>query len=655
MTPFLVNFAQSFQSLRNLFRKSKIPWGRYTQRDYWSNAQPSQNPDPVDRESQGERYHRASLNPYIKAGLNQRDCSRFFVSAKGLEPNESGSYFPPQLIYTSPENANQEQFDTLAFQYDEGFQGGFSPIIRSLHQPALVYGRAIGEIMWERDGSRIVAPTIESRDPAEFSLNPANHPPGIYLKTGRTGDGLKRMKDTRFMLVTYDPLFGNPYGTAALKALIEMAETWHDVYDARRMAMIKAGYGSWLGSYGSEIAGNDLESQNLRDQFLEQVKLIANGTASIYDDRNNIRAEKLQFEAKAFLDFDTSFIQAVSVVLTGSPTTLSEGKYGSKAREESTSVRQKSQLEISDALLMGLAFTYQFNQWFLRFNFANVEVVPQLQLIQPELIQPTTPEGQDTADEHKEDEGAVNIRTTPQDEESAEMQAFMFQEEDEKKKPGDIATPTLGGDDPEPDIYFQVEKAAREYLDKMPVKNYRDVTPEEAPQVFCMKRLNSYPDAVALQKLMLAEITKTIGAKTEKEAWAQYWPAVVRIFKARGADVRAQEDFLISFQQARQRAYQVGINELIGKNKGDLYGIRIQTRDDPRVRGSHNVWDDIVLKPDDPRLEKLQCPMDFGCRCNQLPVMEEEKEQWPLTPEARIPIIFPGESYRNYVTKRPNV
>jgi len=183
----------------------------------------------------------------------------------------------------------------------------------------------------------------------------------------------------------------------------------------------------------------------------------------------------------------------------------------------------------------------------------------------------------------------------------------------------------------------------------MPIKNYNDVSPREAPTTFTIKRLRTYPDAVEIQTRLLEEIQTTIGMNSEQDAWRYYYQRARDIFRDLGREIPNYHDFFISFRQARQNAYQHGIDQLVEKKPSAVYGIRIDTRNDTDVRGSHRFWHDIVLKPDDERLVRLRCPMDFGCRCNQIPVFQDEKDKYPLTPESDIPTVFPGETYKYYV------
>lgn len=412
-------------------------YGRVLDRDTYTAGSMDANPDPIDEDSTGNRYFKVANNATVKAGLTFRDISRLFVSAAGLEPDENEAYFPPQLIYTSTQDANQEQFDALAFQYDEQFQGGFAPILRSLHQPALQYGRAIGEISWVNDGGKFYADFIWSRDPEEFIFSPPDRPPGLYKKkhlySNSFSTDLIRMPAGKFMYISYDPLFNNPYGQSALRPLAKLTERYDIVCDAWNEGLMKAGYGMWLGEYGVSLAGDSSAAVTGRDNFLTQIKKLASGQAGIFDERNKIRNEKLEFQAGAFLDKHTTFVQTVSVLLTGSATALIEGKFGSYAKEESTSVRQKSDFEQADAMLMGLAFTYQFNRFFLHYNFGQVDAVPQLQLIAPERIMPTTPDGQDTQVDIEQEEIAIEQEEDTLPDESEEQAEFAEEMDAEKK------------------------------------------------------------------------------------------------------------------------------------------------------------------------------------------------------------------------------
>jgi hypothetical protein len=393
-----------FTFVRGVLR-SRGTWGRVVDRPVTLDDQPEKNPDTIDTDSQGDRLDQVARNPFNKAGAHFRDIGRLFVSAAGIPPSKTGSYAPPQLVFPPNVTGDEEILTTLAYQYDSGFFGGFGPILTKIQRTAMQRGRAICEIDWYRQErgeyqGKIFAHTIFDRDPEEYLLDPPGMTPGVYKKRSAfssvQGEDIDRMPPGRFFAVTYDPLFDNPYGTAIPSILTTMTETWDRVYDAWRMGLVHAGFGAWIGKYGPELKGNTTKAKAGKAEFIKYLKKIANGTASVFDKDTEIEAVKLQLEAEAFLAFHNSFVEAVSVLWTGSATALGEGKYGTYAGKESIDVRQKSEKEQEDAMFMGLAFTFNFNRRFVNFNFPDVEVYPILQLIQPELIMPTTPETQKT-------------------------------------------------------------------------------------------------------------------------------------------------------------------------------------------------------------------------------------------------------------------
>jgi hypothetical protein len=70
--------------------------------------------------------------------------------------------------------------------------------------------------------------------------------------------------------------------------------------------------------------------------------------AGIFHKNAEIRAEQLNIDSAAFMDFFTMYVQTISILMCGSATALTEGKFGSYAKEESTTVREKSIREQKD-------------------------------------------------------------------------------------------------------------------------------------------------------------------------------------------------------------------------------------------------------------------------------------------------------------------
>ena len=644
-------------NIRDLFVEAVPGWGRGV--DLLNNWQ--DNPDKIDQ-TDIETYHDLSVSPYIYAGLRARSIARLWTSATGIGDKDSGeAYAEPQIIYPPYVDESRQDDEQLAFVrycFDEALNNPFNAILWNIQHAYMTYGRAITEIMWsmqekgEWEG-KVIFNDLLDKDPERFTINPPQNAPGIYLKDNvYNNTATVRMPDRKFLLTSQNAFFQNYYGLSDLHCLNSRQYQLSKILDFSAKGLERSGVGSYVGKYSEALSGKN--SKDKRDEFLEQLQKLKSDTITIMYGKNGLEQLKADIDHEGFEAFTNRLISLISLVTTGSPTTLLEMEVGSYAKEESTGVRSKSELEQEDAALIQGTINFQLIPWLLDMNFADVNAYPVLQLIAPDKIQPTISERNADAntesDMDPDGEERESIEAKGEDEEDIQENALVELAEDEetegdvKKKPRDTTFPDK---EPEPDIYFEVEEAAREYLKEMPVLNYHDVNSSNQADIFTVKRLRSYSDSQAIQEALLAEIIKTIGAKTEDEAWNKYITAARGIFKKLGITLNAsfESDLIISFRQARQRAYQRGIDALIESKPEGLTGVQFLTRDDKRVRPIHGWWDNVVLAPDDPRVQKTRCPADFGCRCIQMPVFNNEK---PLTPEKDIPGVFPGETYRGY-------
>lgn len=631
-------------------------FGKYIDRQTisWAGYQSTRNSDPIDYTSQGERYFKASVNPHVKAGLLYSDASRLFVSARGLDPDEFGSYYPPQLGYTSPEEGDDEQLDRLAYQYDEQFDGGFQPILKSLQDPAMIYGRAIGEIEWDRDEKGFYSPFIWSRDPQEFILFPYDLPPGIYRKkhaysTGWSGD-LVKMPPGKFMIITHDPLFNNSYGQSLLRSIIKLIETWQGtgtgyeddanqqgIFDAWREGMKKAGFGMWLASFDNSIAGNDNRSIEARETLLAGVKKLGIRIAGIFHENANIRSEKLELDSAAFMDFYTMYVQSISILLCGSATALIEGKYGSYAKEESTTVREKSIREQMNASMLSLAFTYQFNRFWLHYNYGqNAKGLPQLQLIPPERIMPTTPEGQETQTDEEEvkEEIAIDNETQPEEEIETPVEFQEGEKEEEKEAKPVVDFPS---DLELPDVYKSVQTEAREILLTMGVyeKQKFDRLPEEQKSsAFTIAALRNNVRAMSMIKDAIAE---TLNKVNETEAWAAFSKQFATIRQRLSLSLSLPE-VMTAFRYARQSAYSKAVDKMIDDKVG-VHAIVLKTQEDYNVRPTHKHLANVARLASDKWVRDVKFPLSFNCRCYKQPMTQQEFDasKLTLTPDNKLP------------------
>jgi hypothetical protein len=230
-----------------------------------------------------------------------------------------------------------------------------------------------------------------------------------------------------------------------------------------------------------------------------------------------------------------------------------------------------------------------------------------------------------------------------------------LQEKDGEDKPytPPVAIPPSYEDFPSTDPlssdYRDAIDLAREYLEKMPVKDYPAVSTGEANQVFTIKRLRSFEDPVPLLNELKQAIIPTLG-NTEHTAWELYWQQAVKIFQEYGMDQPSPElrsSLIASFRQARQNALNEGLYQSVLRDPS-VVGLRIMLN--PNVKKhhlTHPLWNGIAIPKEHKELQlggRLRNPMDFGCVCGYEKVFLTED----LTPESDWPKVYPGETYKYY-------
>jgi hypothetical protein len=398
------------QRAANRLKKLIDTWGRWSDRgssyDISLNLPPQENPQEELVDS--DELFDFSMNPYAKAGIWARDIGNLFVSASGMEPDENGASFPAQLIYTQ-EGGDPEILESLPVQYDEAFEpgkeefmlGGFGSTLRKLQNARKNRGYCIAENSFVRGDIRefkdfIWVNKIFSRDPEPYTFDYLGKP-GLYFQPNSYSTPQK-LDANKFMSYAYDPLFDNPYGTSINLPLMQMLQDFNKNWGYWRHALEKAGMGSWIAHYPDKFSGVDSFAVNWRAELNAQLKKIASGCFGIIHEAVNLESMKLDADLKSFAEWNLNFIQAVSVLYTGSATALIEGKFGSRAMAEATIVREKSKREQLDAMEASAFWTYQFNRIWCDLNFPQERIngiYPTLQLIKPELIMPTTPRDQE--------------------------------------------------------------------------------------------------------------------------------------------------------------------------------------------------------------------------------------------------------------------
>lgn len=624
-------------------------WGREYDQSSWAfDFPPQQNPDPTDN------YFDISNNPHIVAGMAYSDVSSLFVSARGLTDEQNGAFFPPQLMFTTPELTSEDILDLVAWQFDEEFEGGFSEVIRSTDGPCKTYGHIPIEYEWYRRETnphkgKMFVRMAWARDPERYRYD-IEGKPGIY-RAERNYATYTRMHDAAFQSYAYNPLFNNPYGSSINLPLKPWIETFNKIFGYWRHALEKAGLGSWGASYPNTWSGKDPIAVANRATLEGAIKKIAGGTWSLFPEGAKLENYKLQMEAQAFLDWYTSFAEVVSLIYTGTTTALKEAEFGSRSAKESTDVREKSQREKFNAARISNFWTWKFIPLLVNVNFpaSQIKSYPTLQLIRPELQMPTTPQGQDTARETgagNEQKEEITVQTRGKREEPPELMAEL-QEPEEPRIP--LAIPanyeSFPRDTDTPAPYAAIVDEAQAYLRNMEAKPYRDVSAEDAPKTFTIKRLRNFDGADEFLQELKNAIIPTLAEKNEADAWKTYYDAAARIFSDRGImiDSEMRDNLVISFRQARQNAFSGALVSL-AQSDTSVTGIKINTlKDGHKVRFVHELWDGVVLAPTDERLARVLPPSDFGCVC-----YAELDRSGYVTPDSELPDAYPGQSYRFY-------
>lgn len=649
-----------FQTFVNIFRAltgKELAPGYGRQADWETSTRFTGNPDPVEQQYTATRYFDLSLTPYIFAGLRYRDISRLWVSASGIK-TPTGSYSNPQILLppthkNAPDAQTQEILSFVRWNLDERLQRGMKSVIQRMQHASLTYGRSVQEIIWERetDGThfgKVVIADIKDRDPERFVLNPKDEKPGVYLRRNLYSSDFVRMPDRKFMVMTNNAIFENPYGISEVRPLNDIMTQYDKIMESWERGLEKAGKGAFIGKYGNELLG--AANATKRAQFLEEIRKIANDTCTIMYNKNEIDTIKADLESAAFQSYVEMQIAAISLVLTGSATALQEGKYGSYSKEEATTVRQKSDLEQADATNVSDVLSYQLLTWLIDYNFTDVTAYPFAQIIEPDLIIPTTPEGQQA----EEAASVINVtgKQPNSDVNGIETALTVGRDDADQVKnnetsdaaPQEFAESSgvNGGVSPDatppPEHYETIVDAARAYLESMPVMVSEDfdILPEsQKAKTFTISRLGGKNELKTLQDLKQA-IADTISITNEAEAWDSYLNASREILKRNASSSLASELF-VSFRFARQAAYNAGTLDYAKTNKDALHGLQFATMEDPRVRITHKRLQGIVRPVGDPFWARVTPPLDFNCRCYLKPIPKKDAAKYPYTPDKDLP------------------
>jgi hypothetical protein len=595
------------------------------------------SPDEIESEESIERYYQISRSPLCFSGVRFRDISRLWISATPFEDERTGFYHRGQIFPPSDPTVDPEVTDFVRWVFDEAFENkGMQQVLSQMSNALIIYGRTVQGLNWVKGdtpfGERVYVDDILDMNPGFFLKDPDGYPEGTYLKgTIYTSNNLVRLPDNLTMWGTKHMYFENPYGISEMGILNLIEKYWRKNMLFWAKGNERNGSGAYVGKYGNRLFGKDRESE--RQTFLEELQKLKNDTITITHLENEIAALQGSIENDSLQGFHEACGQIISIVLTGSVTALQEGRVGGFSKEEATTTRRKSELEISDASSIENIFNYNLIPPLVDYNYDGVTSYPWMQIIQPELIVPTTPKDQDTSQEVEDNDNDEKEGNDKKNEKSEEEFRREF-----------ITVTTF---QEQLDLPDSVIKNAKKIAGKLPVyvkKDFDKLSEKNKRESFTITSIGENQKSLGRIAALRDLIADTIDITDEKKAWKEYFQAAKAYLEEDEINA-VKEDLFISFRYARQTAYNRAIDDAIEKDK-DLYAIQILTQDDTGVRPDHVPWHGVIRPVDDPIWNKVHLPFDFGCRCVKHVITREmfkkNPEKYKLTPRDKIPPIPKG-------------
>lgn len=359
-----------------------------------------ENQDTIAQDEGLDYYWKMSEeDPMIAAGLRHRDVSYLWVSAEGLEETEDYAAHQPQLLPASDDPQDQEIWEFCTSVIDHGIIRGFRDVLNQTQRSAMVFGYAIEEIIWGEEDGKIIIEDVKDRDPARFEINPQGYPPGIYFKKSIYDDTLIRMPERKFLVHTPNYYLENPYGTSELRSLVNIFYGKKNVKLFWERHLEKWGSGQILGTYPKSKVSS--QYADWRNEQLRQLSKLRNQGVALKSDEVEVEILESEGAGESFKDYLTYVDDMISIGLTGNNMSIKSPSVGSYALAEQTTTVTKSENEIADIAVLENTFDIMV-QWLVDWNWMGIEMYPKFQIINPQRINPTTPEPKESTDEEEE-------------------------------------------------------------------------------------------------------------------------------------------------------------------------------------------------------------------------------------------------------------
>ena len=339
-------------------------------------------------------YWAMAKTPYLWAGLRFRDFSRLWTGAAEIREDD-GSFARAQVIAKK----DTPQLDFCRWVIDERIQRSMKQIIEQSIWNKLPRGKSVAEIGWikqsggEYDGF-IVVDDLKDIDPDLFHYyydTDINKPvgyskPGLYMREVENY-GLsykwRKVDERRFFIVTNHLLHEDYDGISEFEPLLsgEVEKKRQKALKDWSRGVERSGQGLLFGYYPDRFEGNSYSG--LRAKFVAAMQKLSSSVVGIFHKDTTVEHQEITIQSDAFRDLTEELKVQESLVMTGSPTTLKEGKFGNQSMAESTEVRQESNLEQADAADFSDAFTEQILAPLCDFNFSETTSYPYMQIVSP--------------------------------------------------------------------------------------------------------------------------------------------------------------------------------------------------------------------------------------------------------------------------------
>lgn len=273
------------------------------------------------------------------------------------------------------EAASEKPLDTEAADFVQSVLKSlpFDRLCEDLAGGATLKGFSVAEVVWTRDGNRIVPDDIVSHDQRRFSFGEDWRPRLLTWTNMRDGEELP---DRKFMVHRHDVVGNNPYGLGLGTRLF-----WAVLFKREGVAF-------WL-HFLDKFAGPTVVASTPYGMLSDEQSKLLNTLASVRTSSaftvpvgTDIKfLEAARSGAVSYQDWLAYWDKQISICVTGETLTTDIGPNGSRAAAE-THADMLDLLVDGDADLLSDTLREQFLAWLVEYNFPGAGV-PSVWRVRP--------------------------------------------------------------------------------------------------------------------------------------------------------------------------------------------------------------------------------------------------------------------------------